>query len=169
MCHSNGSLFHKKSLSMDPIFYKNIPIYGSLFPQFLDVHMQTPKNCENFEKWVCISRKIHINEYLMMTLKTGMGFKALATCIPPSKPNLRTTPAVVPSYCVSLVWYYHPFPNNIENDFIELNLQYHAYVAYNDESADDTAWVMNALQPNMEEGPEPLQLFIKSRDAIAVG
>ena len=62
---------------------------------------------------------------------------------------------------------YRPFPNNIEGDFIELNLQYHAYVAYNDESAEDTAWVMNDLQPNMEEGPEPLQLFIKSRDAIA--
>ena len=25
MCHSNGSLFHKKSLNMGPIFYKNIP------------------------------------------------------------------------------------------------------------------------------------------------
>ena len=62
---------------------------------------------------------------------------------------------------------YQPIPDNIEEDFLELNLRYHAYVAYNDESAEDTAWVMNDLQPNMEEDPEPLRLFIKSRDAIA--
>ena len=47
---------------------------------------------------------------------------------------------------------YQDIPNNIDEEFIELDLQYHAYVAYNDESAEDTAWVMNNLQPNMEEG-----------------
>ena len=61
---------------------------------------------------------------------------------------------------------YRPFPSNIEEDFVEHDLRHHAYVAYNDESAEDTAWVMDNLQPNMEEGPEPLQLFIKSRDSI---
>ena len=59
---------------------------------------------------------------------------------------------------------YHAIPDNIEEEFIELDLQHHAYVAYNDESAEDSAWVMNNLQPNMEEGPEPLRLFIKERD-----
>ena len=58
---------------------------------------------------------------------------------------------------------YHPFPD-IDEDFEMLQLQYHAYVAYNDNSAVDDAWVMNDLQPNMEEGPEPLRLCIKSRD-----
>ena len=61
---------------------------------------------------------------------------------------------------------YQPIPDNMEEYFVELDLRHHAYVAYNDESAEDTAWVMDNLQPNMEEGPEPLRLFIKSRDAI---
>ena len=58
---------------------------------------------------------------------------------------------------------YHPFPDPDE-DFEMLQLQYHAYVAYNENSAADEAWVMNDLQPNMEDGPEPMQLCIKSRD-----
>ena len=58
---------------------------------------------------------------------------------------------------------YHPFPDPDE-DFEMLRLQYHAYVAYNENSAVDDAWVMNDLQPNMEEGPEPVKLCIKSRD-----
>ena len=61
---------------------------------------------------------------------------------------------------------YHQFPNNDE-DFELLQLQYHAYVAYNENSAEDDAWVMNELQPNMEEDPEPLRLCIKSRDFTA--
>ena len=36
MCCSNGSLFHKKSLNMGPIFYKNIPKHG-----------WTPENVKN--------------------------------------------------------------------------------------------------------------------------
>ena len=61
---------------------------------------------------------------------------------------------------------YHQFPNN-DADFELLQLRYHAYVAYNENSAEDDAWVMNELQPNMEEGPEPLLLCIKSRDFTA--
>ena len=38
------------------------------------------------------------------------------------------------------------------------------YVAYNENSAVDDAWVINDLQPNLEEGPEPLKLCIKSRN-----
>ena len=58
---------------------------------------------------------------------------------------------------------YHPFPD-VDEDFEMLQLRYHAYVAYNENSAVDDAWVMNDLLPNMEEGPEPLRLCIKSRD-----
>ena len=58
---------------------------------------------------------------------------------------------------------YYPFPDNNE-DFEMLQLQYYAYVSYNEESRVDDNWVMNNLQPNMEEGPEPQRLFIKNRD-----
>ena len=62
---------------------------------------------------------------------------------------------------------YYPFPENNNNMEFELfHLQYHAYVSYNEESRIDDDWVMNNLQPNMEEGPEPLQLCIKRRDFI---
>ena len=59
---------------------------------------------------------------------------------------------------------YRPFPDNVD-DFEMLQLQYHAYIAYNENSEDD-AWVMNDLQPNMEEDPEPVKLCIKRRDFI---
>ena len=59
---------------------------------------------------------------------------------------------------------YYPRPDNNEEDFEMLQLRYHAYVSYNDESRIDDDWVMNDLQPNMEEGPEPQKLFIKNRD-----
>ena len=59
---------------------------------------------------------------------------------------------------------YRPFPE-INDDFEMLQLQYHAYIAYNENSEDD-AWVMNDLQPNMEQGPEPVHLCIKRRDFI---
>ena len=59
---------------------------------------------------------------------------------------------------------YYPFPENNE-DFEMLQLQYHAYVSY-DETSADGEWVMNDLQPNMEEGLEPVKLCIKSRDFI---
>ena len=59
---------------------------------------------------------------------------------------------------------HHPFPDNNE-EFEMLQLQYHAYVSYNETSADNE-WVLNDLQPNMEDGPEPVKLCIKSRDFI---
>ena len=59
---------------------------------------------------------------------------------------------------------YRPFPE-INEDFEMLQLQYHAYIAYNENSEDD-AWVLNDLQPNMEQDPEPVQLCIKSRDFV---
>ena len=34
MCHSDGSLFHKKTLNMGPIFYKNIPKHSLYFQNF---------------------------------------------------------------------------------------------------------------------------------------
>ena len=64
---------------------------------------------------------------------------------------------------------YYTFPDlNDELEMKDMNepLQYHAYVAYNDNSRQDEAWVRNILQPNIEEGPEPFQLCIKSRDFI---
>ena len=60
---------------------------------------------------------------------------------------------------------YRPFPDN-EEEFEMLQLQYHAYVAYNETTAADDDWVLNNLQPNMEEGPNPVKLCIKSRDFI---
>ena len=60
---------------------------------------------------------------------------------------------------------YRPFPDNDE-DFEMLQLQYHAYVSHNEHSVVDDAWVMNDLQPNIEEGPDPIKLCIKSRDFI---
>ena len=57
----------------------------------------------------------------------------------------------------------YPFPD-IEENFEILQLQYHAYVAYNENSAADDAWVMNDLLLKMEEGLEPLRLCIKSRN-----
>ena len=61
MCRSKGSLFHKKSLNMGPIFYKNIPRpkHGFVFPKFPNFFWVfawwTPENCE---KWAFILRKI---------------------------------------------------------------------------------------------------------------
>ena len=64
---------------------------------------------------------------------------------------------------------YRQFPD-LEEEFemIEGNgpIQYHAYVAYNDDSRRDRAWVLDILQPNIEEGPEPFKLCIKGRDFI---
>ena len=64
---------------------------------------------------------------------------------------------------------YRPFPDvDEEFEMIDANgaIRYHAYVAYNDESRRDEAWVLDDLQPNIEGGPEPFQLCIKSRDFI---
>ena len=69
-----------------------------------------------------------------------------------------------------LLRHYRPFPH-INDDNIEMleqngAIRFHAYIAYNDDSRCDEAWVWNDLQPNIEEGPEPFHLCIKSRDFI---
>ena len=64
---------------------------------------------------------------------------------------------------------YQPLPD-IDEEFEMIGgngaIQYHAYVAYNDESRQDEAWVLDDLQANMEQGPDPFRLCIKSRDFI---
>ena len=45
-------------------------------------------------------------------------------------------------------------------------IHYHAYVAYNENSRHDEAWVLDDLQPNLEDGGEQFRLCIKSRDFI---
>ena len=54
MCRSNGSLFHKKSLNMGPVFYQKILKHGSTFltePKFFGFsHGENPKNREIFKK-----------------------------------------------------------------------------------------------------------------------
>ena len=62
----------------------------------------------------------------------------------------------------------YPVPNieDLEMNVINGPYRYHAYIAYNDQSAKDERWVLNDLRPNLEEGPEPLKLCIKSRDFI---
>ena len=163
------------------------------FTVVLDLNTN-PFNCtcniESFRKWILSDSNTWLQpgQYVCATPETLKGVSITAIELDcGSKTSLSLylgiSFAMVIMFCTLLIiifqyrWHikyklfllyrnYHPFPNNMEDDFIELNLQYHAYVAYNDESAEDTAWVMNDLQPNMEEGPEPLQLFIKSRDAI---
>ena len=58
---------------------------------------------------------------------------------------------------------YHALPEN-NNNLEMLDFHYQAYVSYDENSAEDDAWVMNELQPNMERDPEPLLLCIKRRD-----
>ena len=62
---------------------------------------------------------------------------------------------------------YYPFPD-VDEEFELMEgtsaLQYHAYVAYNDDARCDEDWVLNDLQPHMEEGPDSCYLCIKSRD-----
>ncbi len=68
------------------------------------------------------------------------------------------------NYMIFLV-YRNIRPAVEDNDEVEMiDFDYHVYVAYNDESAADDAWVKNHLQPNLEEGPEPMMLCIKHRD-----
>ena len=78
MCHSNGSLFHKKSLNNAwATFSTKISLnMGPSFPNFGGIRMRVPKNCE---KWAYIWRKITKNGCLFLPkwpLKMGRGFKA---------------------------------------------------------------------------------------------
>ena len=46
MYRSNGLFFHKKSLNMGLIFYKNIPKHGYIAPEFLGVEQhKKDRNC----------------------------------------------------------------------------------------------------------------------------
>ena len=44
MCRSNGLLFHKKSLGVSPIFYKNITKHWPVFPKFPRKHWKIVQN-----------------------------------------------------------------------------------------------------------------------------
>ena len=50
MCHSNGSLFHKKSLNMGFIFYKIISKHAYVFQNFYGEHPKIGKICLYFKK-----------------------------------------------------------------------------------------------------------------------
>ena len=81
MCRFNGSLFHKKSLNMGPIFYKNIPKHRSVFTkypiyfracEYLKILKNGPVFQEKSLKWI---------PYLFLPkwpLKMDMGFEARA-------------------------------------------------------------------------------------------
>ena len=65
---------------------------------------------------------------------------------------------------------YRPVPD-LEEKFEMIDegngsIQYHAYVADNDDSRRQD-WVLDNLQPNIEDGPEPFQLCIKCRDFMS--
>ena len=62
---------------------------------------------------------------------------------------------------------YNCIPENNNNDFEMVgNMEYHAYIAYDEDCRQDEDWILNDLQPNMEDGPEPLRLCIKRRDFV---
>ena len=140
---------------------------------------------EPFRKWVLSDKQTLLQPglYVCATPESlkGMSITAIELdCRPKTAFYLSITIPSVLFFCIFIIvlfhyrWHikyklfllyrnYHPFPDPVE-DFEMLQLQYHAYVAYNENSAVDDAWVMNELQLNMEEGPEPMQLCIKSRD-----
>ena len=61
MCRSNGSLFYKKSLNMDPVFYQKILKHGSTFLtelKFSGFRMaKTPKIVNLFKNWPIFQEK----------------------------------------------------------------------------------------------------------------
>ena len=140
---------------------------------------------EPFRSWILSDKKIWLQpgQYICATPDNfkGMSITAIELdCGSKASFVVSVTIPLVLLFCMLLIvmyryrWHikyklfllyrnYHPFPNNGE-EFKLLQLQYLAYVAYNENSAEDDAWVMNELQPNMEEGPEPLKLCIKRRD-----
>ena len=141
---------------------------------------------EPFRKWILsdTNTRLQLGQYVCATPKTLKGVSITGIeldCRSKTPMYVGTGFATAIVICTLLIilykyqWHikyklfllyrnYQDIPNNIDEEFIELDLHYHAYVAYNEESAEDTAWVMNNLQPNMEEGPEPLRLFLKGRD-----
>ena len=153
--------------------------------QTLDLN-NNPFQCtckiESFRNWILSDKNTWLQpgQYVCATPDNFKGMSITAVeldCKSKTSFYLSVTIPAVLLFCVLLIilyryrWHikyrlfllyrnYHQFPNNDE-DFELLQLQYHAYVAYNENSAEDDAWVMNELQPNMEEGPEPLRLCIK--------
>ena len=141
---------------------------------------------EPFRSWIATEKKTWLQpgQYVCTTLDNFKGMSITAIELDCQSRRTFYLSITIPSvlfFCVLLIilfryrWHikyklfllyrnYHPFPQN--EDFELLQLQYHAFVAYNENAAEDDAWVMNELQPNMEEGPEPLRLCIKSRDFI---
>ena len=156
--------------------------------QTLDLN-NNPFQCtckiESFRKWILSDKKTWLQpgQYVCAAPDNFKGIIITAIkleCRSKTTFYLSVTIPCVLLFCVLLIilyryrWHikyklfllyrnYHQFPNNDE-DFELLQLKYHSYVAYNENSAVDDAWVMDELQPNMEEGPEPLRLCIKSRD-----
>ena len=162
---------------------------GAHILQTLDLS-RNPFQCackiEPFRKWILSDMKAWLQpgQYVCATPDNLKGISITAVeldCRSKTSFYLSVTiPAVLLSCVLLFVLYryrwhikyklfllyrnYHQFPNNNNEDFELLQLKYHAYVAYNENSAVDDAWVMDELQPNMEEGLEPLQLCIKNRD-----
>ena len=145
--------------------------------------------CEikTFRNWILSDKQTWLQpgKYVCATpanLK-GMGVTSIKLdCTPKTAFYVSITIPLVLLFCVGIIfliryrWHikykifliyrnYRPFPDDNE-DFEMLQLQYHAYVAYNENSAVDESWVVDELQPNMEEGPDPMRLCIKSRDFV---
>ena len=161
---------------------------GSLLEE-LDVR-NNPFQCscdiEPFRKWILSDKKVHLvpGKYLCASPDSFKKQSIIAIdldCKSLTPFYLSITIPFVLLFCIMICclfryrWHikyklillyrnYHPFPDN--DDFEMLELQYHAYIAYDETSALDEAWVMNDLQPNLEDPPEPLRLCIKSRDFI---
>ena len=141
---------------------------------------------EHFRKWIVSDTNtwLHPGEYICASPESFEGVSISEVELDGRSFTAFYVGIIIPFvvlFCVLIVfliryrWYikyklfllyrnYRPFPE-INEDFEMLQLQYHAYVAYN-ENSEDHAWVLNDLQPNMEEDPEPVKLCIKSRDFI---
>ena len=142
---------------------------------------------EPFQNWILSDKQTWLQpgQYVCATPENLKGTSVTAIeldCKPKTAFYLSIIIPTVLLFCVVIIiliryrWHikyklfllyrhYRPFPD-IDEDFEMLQLQYHAYVAYNENSAVDEAWVMDELQPNMEQGPDPIKLCIKSRDFI---
>ena len=142
---------------------------------------------EPFQNWILSDKQTWLQpgEYVCATPENLKGMSVTAIkldCKPKTAFNLSIIIPSVLLFCIMVIFltryqwhikyklfllyrHYRPFPD-IDEDFEMLKLQYHAYVAYDENSAVDEAWVMDDLKPNMEQGPDPIKLCIKSRDFI---
>ena len=142
---------------------------------------------EPFQNWILSDKQTWLQpgEYVCATPENLKGTSVTAIkldCKPKTAFNLSIIIPSVLLFCIMFIFliryrwhikyklfllyrHYRPFPD-IDEDFEMLQLQYHAYVAYDENSAVDEAWVMDDLKQNMEQGPDPIKLCIKSRDFI---